>query len=84
MSRANSGTDVEGRRIGKKALQVAHTRVPRSSLVQEAFEKGALKSVFQQRPTGKHENDTLRSRRPQEGTKWQGIARQVALGSDMR
>jgi hypothetical protein len=40
---------------GKKALQVAHTRVPRSSLVQQAFEKGALQSVFQQRPTDKQE-----------------------------
>jgi hypothetical protein len=34
---------------------VAHTRVPRSSLVQQAFEKGALQSVSQQRPTDKQE-----------------------------
>jgi len=40
---------------GRRRCVVAHTRVPRSSLVQQAFEKGALKSVSQQRPKGKHE-----------------------------
>jgi hypothetical protein len=43
---------------------------PRSSLVQQAFEKGALQSVSQQRPTGKHEDDTLsfQAGRPSRGS----------------
>jgi hypothetical protein len=53
----------------------------KAQLVQQGFEKGALKSLSMQRPTGKHENDTLRYRRPQEGAKWQGLAGLVASGA---
>src|SRR6516162_3283228 len=41
------------RRLQEGVAWLAHARVPRSSLVQQAFEKGALKSVSQQRPTDK-------------------------------